>query len=70
MMTFWLMGKTTTIAWRIKRMDMLWACVIDFRESWIKYLPLIGFAYNTGYYVTIGMLPYETLYEQKCQSLS
>jgi hypothetical protein len=50
MMTFWLMGKTTTIAWRIKRMDMLWACVID--------------------YVTIGMLPYETLYEQKCQSLS
>jgi hypothetical protein len=31
-------------------------------------LPLIKFAYNNSYQATIGMPPYEALYERKCQS--
>ena len=47
---------------------MLWACVLNFKGSWVQYLLLIEFAYNNNYQVTIGMLPYEALYERKCQS--
>ena len=48
--------------------DMLWACVLKFKDSWIQYLPLTEFAYNNSYQATIGMLLYEALYGQKCQS--
>jgi hypothetical protein len=48
--------------------DMLWACVLEFKGSWVQYLPLIEFAYNNSYQVTIGMLLYEVLYGRKCQS--
>ena len=48
--------------------DMLRACVLEFKGSWIQYLPLIEFAYNNSYQATIGMPPYEALYGQKCQS--
>ena len=48
--------------------DMLQACVLEFKGSWIQYLPLIEFAYNNSYQAIIGMLPYEALYGQKCQS--
>jgi hypothetical protein len=47
---------------------MLRACVLKFKGSWVQYLPLIEFAYNNSYQVTIGMPPYEALYGQKCQS--
>ena len=47
--------------------DILRACVLDNRESWDKYLPLIEFAYNNSHHVSIGMAPYEALYG-KCQS--
>ncbi|GLT54354.1 hypothetical protein SLA2020_275570 [Shorea laevis] len=33
--------------------DMLRACVLDFKGSWIQYLPLIEFAYNNSYQATI-----------------
>jgi hypothetical protein len=49
---------------------MLRAFVLEFKEfkgSWVQYLPLIEFAYNNNYQATIGMLPYEALYGQKCQ---
>jgi hypothetical protein len=42
--------------------DMLRACVLEFKGSWVQYLPLIKFAYNNSYQVTIGMPPYEALY--------
>ena len=50
--------------------DMLRMCVLDFKESWDKYLPLIEFAYNNSYHSSIGMAPYEALYGRKCRSLS
>jgi hypothetical protein len=48
--------------------DMLRACVLEFKGIWVQYLPLIEFAYNNSYQVTIGMRPYEALYGRKCQS--
>ena len=33
--------------------------MLDFKGSWVQYLPLIEFAYNNSYRETIGMLPYE-----------
>jgi hypothetical protein len=48
--------------------DMLLACMLDFKGSWVHYLPLIEFAYNNSYRTTTGMLPYEALYGRKCQS--
>ncbi|GLT69306.1 hypothetical protein SLA2020_414650 [Shorea laevis] len=47
---------------------MLRACVLDFKGSWIQYLPLIEFSYNNNYQATIGMPPYEALYRRRCQS--
>jgi hypothetical protein len=48
--------------------DMLQACVLEFKGSWVYHLPLIEFAYNNSYQATIGMPPYEALYGRKCQS--
>jgi transposase InsO family protein len=48
--------------------DMLQAYVLDFKGSWVQYLPLIEFAYNNSYQATIGMPLYEALYGRKCQS--
>jgi hypothetical protein len=41
--------------------------VLDFKGSWVQYLPLIEFAYNNNYQATIGMPSYEALYGRKCQ---
>ncbi|KAF3627278.1 hypothetical protein FXO38_28845 [Capsicum annuum] len=48
--------------------DMLRACVIDFKGSWVDYLPLIEFAYNNSYYASIKMAPFEALYGRRCRS--
>ena len=48
--------------------DMLRACVLDFKGSWTKYLPLAEFAYNNSYKAIIGMAPYEALYGRKCRT--
>jgi transposase InsO family protein len=48
--------------------DMLRACVLDFKGSWVQYLPLIEFAYNNSYQVTIGIPPYKAFYVRKRQS--
>ena len=47
---------------------MLRACVLDFKGSWTKYLPLVEFAYNNSYQANIGMAPYEALYGRKCKT--
>ncbi|GFS40602.1 hypothetical protein Acr_00g0069490 [Actinidia rufa] len=48
--------------------DMLQACVLDFRGSWEDHLPLVKFAYNNSYQLSIEMAPYEALYGKPCRS--
>ena len=48
--------------------DMLRACILDFKEGWVKYLSLAEFAYNNSYQASIRMAPFEALYGQKCRT--
>ena len=48
--------------------DMLKACVLDLKGSWDEHLPLVEFAYNNSYQVSIQMAPYEALYGRLCRS--
>ncbi|GKD92443.1 putative reverse transcriptase domain-containing protein, partial [Tanacetum coccineum] len=48
--------------------DMLRACVIDFRNGWIKHFPLVEFSYNNSYHASIKAAPFEALYGRKCRS--
>jgi hypothetical protein len=48
--------------------DMLRLCVLNFKGSWIRYMPLVEFAYNNSFQATFGMTPYEALYGHKCRS--
>ncbi|XP_027127764.1 uncharacterized protein [Coffea arabica] len=48
--------------------DMLRSCILDFGESWSKYLTLVEFAYNNSFHSSIQMAPYEALYGRKCRS--
>ena len=48
--------------------DMLRACVLDFQGRWEDHLPPVEFANNNNYHSTIGMAPYEALYERLCKS--
>ncbi|XP_073120163.1 uncharacterized protein [Henckelia pumila] len=47
---------------------LLRACMIDFGGNWESKLPLVEFTYNNSYQATIGMTPYEALYERKCRT--
>ena len=46
---------------------MLRSCILDFGESWSKYLTLVKFAYNNSFHSSIQMAPYEALYGRKCR---
>ncbi|GKD57598.1 putative reverse transcriptase domain-containing protein, partial [Tanacetum coccineum] len=46
---------------------MLRACVIDFRSSWDRHLPLVEFSYSNSYHASIKAAPYEALYGRKCR---
>ena len=48
--------------------DMLRACVLEFKGSWDRHLPLMEFAYNNSYQSSIEMAPYEALYGRKCRT--
>ncbi|GJV43404.1 putative reverse transcriptase domain-containing protein [Tanacetum coccineum] len=48
--------------------DMLHACVIDFRNGWVRHLPLVEFSYNNSYHASIKAAPFEALYGRKCRS--
>ncbi|GJZ41894.1 putative reverse transcriptase domain-containing protein, partial [Tanacetum coccineum] len=48
--------------------DMLRACVIDFRNGWVKHLPLVEFSYNNSYHASIKAAAFKALYGQKCRS--
>ena len=47
---------------------MLRVCVLDFKGGRAKFFSLSEFAYNNSYQVSIGMAPYEALYERKCRT--
>ena len=49
--------------------DMLRGCVLDFPESWDRYISLMEFSYNNNYRSIIGMVPYEALYGRKVELL-
>ena len=48
--------------------DMLRACFLDHKGSWEEHLPLVEFAYNNGYQMSIQLAPYEALYGRPCRS--
>ncbi|XP_070002587.1 uncharacterized protein [Nicotiana sylvestris] len=48
--------------------DMLRACVLNFKGNWYDHLPLIEFAYNNSFHVSIQMAPFEALYGRRCRS--
>ena len=48
--------------------DMLRLCVLDQPGSWDQYMPLVEFAYNNSFHVSIGMAPYEAVYGWKYHS--
>ncbi|GJW54873.1 putative reverse transcriptase domain-containing protein [Tanacetum coccineum] len=48
--------------------DMLRACVIDFGNGWVKYLPLVELSYYNSYHASIKAAPFEALYGQKYRS--
>ncbi|GKF06650.1 putative reverse transcriptase domain-containing protein [Tanacetum coccineum] len=48
--------------------DMLRACVLEFRKSWDRHLPLVEFSYNNSYHTSIKAAPFEALYGWKCRS--
>nr|GEY03074.1 putative reverse transcriptase domain-containing protein [Tanacetum cinerariifolium] len=48
--------------------DMLRACVIDFKKSSDRHLPIVEFSYNNSYHASIKAAPFEALYGQKCRS--
>ncbi|GKC56655.1 putative reverse transcriptase domain-containing protein [Tanacetum coccineum] len=48
--------------------DMLRACVIDFRNGWVKHLRLFEFSYYNSYQASIKAAPFEALYGRKCRS--
>ncbi|KAG8474789.1 hypothetical protein CXB51_031478 [Gossypium anomalum] len=48
--------------------DMLRCCILEFSDSWERYLPLIEFTYNNSFQSSIKMAPYEALYGRKCRT--
>nr|GEV57633.1 reverse transcriptase domain-containing protein [Tanacetum cinerariifolium] len=45
--------------------DMLRACVINFRNGWVKHFPLVELPYNNSYHASIKAAPFEALYGRK-----
>ncbi|KAG8502860.1 hypothetical protein CXB51_000695 [Gossypium anomalum] len=48
--------------------DMLRCCILEFGDSWERYLPLAKFAYNNSYQSNIKMTPFAALYGRKCKT--
>ena len=47
--------------------DMLQACVLEFKDSWVMHLSLVEFAYNYSYQANTGIAPYEALYGESVE---
>lgn len=50
--------------------DFLRAYVFDFGGSWKDHISLVEFSYNNSFQSSIGMAPFEALYERPCRSPS
>ena len=48
---------------------MMRAYALEFKGNQDDHLPLLEFAYNNNFHPSIGMAPYEALYERKYRSL-
>ena len=48
--------------------DMLQIYVLELKDSWLKHMSLVEFAYNNSYQANIGMALYEALYGRKCKT--
>jgi hypothetical protein len=48
--------------------DMLCACVMNYRDSWDKCLPLVEFSYNNSYQESLKMTPFKALYGRQCRT--
>ena len=48
--------------------DMLRPCALDLKGNWEKHFPLVKFAYNNSYQMSIQMAPYEALYGRPYRS--
>ncbi|KAL0541335.1 hypothetical protein IC582_021377 [Cucumis melo] len=48
--------------------DMLQACALEFLGRLDSYLHLMEFSYNNSFQTTIGMTPFEAMYEKCCRS--
>ena len=46
--------------------DMLRSYCNQQPSLWIKYLPLVEFAYNSLHHQSLGMSPFKALYGQDC----
>ena len=46
--------------------DMLRAYCGQQPQNWLKFLPLVEFAYNSSHHQSIGMSPFKALYGQDC----
>jgi len=48
--------------------DMLRACALSSKGSWVKWLLLAEFSYNNSYQESIKMASFEASYGQKCRT--
>ena len=48
--------------------DMLRACCLNWKGNWADYVSLVEFVYNNSYQASIGMAPFEALYDCLCRS--
>ena len=48
--------------------DTLRACVLDHKGSWEEHFPLVEFAHDNSYQVSMQMAPCEALYGRPCRS--
>ena len=47
----------------------IFKCIlINFKNYWDGYFPLIEFAYNNTYHSSVDMAPFEDLYGRRCRS--
>ena len=49
--------------------DMLRACMLEVKNSWVEHLSLVEFDYNNSYKASICMALYEVLYGRKYRTL-
>ena len=59
-------GQSERIIWTLE--DMMRTCILEWKGDWECHLPLVKFAYDNSFHASIGMAPFEVLYERPCRS--